>query len=173
MALRCTRRLLGQLRAPPAPVVLPATTVLGDWYANVYDARPQSIVLFLSERSLLAVLAPFGQIDVLTGKFRKAVLDLLTELKIPPDAVSAELVAMSEISIAPATNRRVLGCLSEAAFGVSTQFDCMHERWLGDHAMHMSRFTYSTTQYRPPHELAHELFRAALPGSRAGPVRIH
>lgn len=58
---------------------------------------------------------------------------------------------MSDIVIGPTANRRVLGCLNEAAFAVSDEFGWMHERWLGDH----------------------ELFRAARPGSRLGLAQIH
>jgi hypothetical protein len=173
MTLRCTRKLLGTLHVPAARALTQPTTVLGDWYANVYDTRPHPIVLCMSERSLLTVLVPFGDLNSLASKFRLAVLNLLTRLEVPADVIRVEREAMSEIAFGPTANRRVLGCLNEAAFAVSTEFDSMHERWLGDHEMYLSRFIYSTTQYRPPHELAQELLRAARSGTRASLALIH
>ncbi len=173
MTLRCTRKLLRRLRAPESPIAAQATTVLGDWYANIYDTRPQPIVLCLNERTLLAVLVTFSDINGLSHRFRQSVLNLLNRLGLPGDVISAERAAMSDIAIGPTANRRVLGCLNEAAFALLGEFDSMHERWLGDHELYLSQFIYSTTQYWPPHELAQELFRAARPGSRSSVALIH
>ncbi|MDP9199123.1 MAG: hypothetical protein M3O07_07915 [Pseudomonadota bacterium] len=58
MTLRCTRKLLEALRAPAAAEPAPTSTVLGDWYANLYEARPGRVVLCLNERSLPAWSEP-------------------------------------------------------------------------------------------------------------------
>lgn len=173
MTLRCTRKLLRKLRTPAPLVATRADTVLGDWYAGYYDARPQPVVLCLNERSLLTVLLAFGDAGSLVSGFRQAVLDLLTRIGVPGDAISAERDAMLEIAIGPTANRRVLGCLNEAAFAVSAEFDWMHERYFGDHENHLNRLIYSTTQYRPPQELARELFQASRPRSGPDLALIH
>jgi len=53
MTLRCTRKLLKTLRAPVAAEPTYASTVLGDWYANLYETRPHRLVLCLSDRPRL------------------------------------------------------------------------------------------------------------------------
>jgi hypothetical protein len=110
MTLRCTRKLLGALRAPAAAEPAPTSTVLGDWYANLYKARPGRVVLCLNERSLLTVLV---------------------------------------------------------------EFDAMHPEYFRDHEDYLNGFIYSTTGYRPPRELARELFQAACPGPRPNLVLMH
>lgn len=173
MTLRCTRKLLKELRASPSIAAAPPSTVLGDWYAGIYDARPSPIVLSLNERSLLAVLLPFGGESGFIPRFRQSVLDLLARIGVPGNAIDAEGNAMSDVALGPTTNRRVLGCLNEAAFAISTEFDSMYERYFPDHELFLSRNIYSTTQYRPPYELARELFQAARPGTRPDLALIH
>jgi hypothetical protein len=173
MTLRCTRRLLKELRAPAPFSSMQPSTVLGDWYAGLYDATPQPVILCLSERSLLAVLLVFRDAGSLLARFPQAVTGLLERIGIPEEAIDAEREAMSGITIGKTANRRLLGCLNEAAFGLSTELDSMYEQYLGDHELFMSSFIYSTTQYRSPHALAQELFQAARSGSRPGLARIH
>jgi len=173
MTLRCTRKLLKALQVPGAAVEAPATTVLGDWYAGLYDATPQPVILCISERSLLATLLVFTDAGGVRASLPHAVGRVLGNIGIAGEAIVAERAAMSEIAIGKTLNRRVLGCLNEAAFVLSTQLDCMHERYLGDHEMFLSSVMYSTTQYRWPHALTKELFQAAQSGSRPGLTGIH
>ena len=173
MTLRCTGKLLKTMGRPATAVTTSATTVLGDWYAGLYDATPQPVILCLSERSLLAVFVAFRDAGSLIAELPPAVACLLERIGIPEEAIGAERAAMSDILIGKTANRRVLGCLNEAAFGISSQFDCMREEYLGEHAYHMSSFIYSTTQYRWPHALARELFLAARSGSRPALAGIH
>lgn len=173
MTLRCTRKLLKKLNLPPVPGVTPATTALGDWCANLYDALPQPIVLCMSERSLLAVLVPFAGPDELRAGFRQAVANLLARLEIPEESVHDELHAMTDIAFGSTSNRKVLGCLNEAALAVSMEFDSAHYRWLGDHALRLSWFIYSTTGYQPPSRLALELFQSARSDLSSAFVPVH
>ena len=173
MTLRCTRKLLQALRAPAAANPAQAGTVLGDWYANLYETRPCRVILCLSERSLLAVLVEFGDAPRLVDAIGRSVADLLARNGVPENSIRAERAAMAHVHWGPTANRRVLGCLNEAAFALSHEFDAMDPRWFRDHEDYLSRFIYSTTGYRPPHELARELFQASRPGSRPNLALIH
>jgi hypothetical protein len=173
MTLRCTRKLLEALREPPAAEPAPTSTVLGDWYANLYETRPRRIVLCLSERSLLAVMVEFGDASRLVDAIEQSVADLLARIVVPENSISAERTAMAKVRWGTTANRRVLGCLNEAAFALSHEFDAMDPRYFRDHEDYLSRFIYSTTGYQPPHELARELFQAACPGSRPNIALIH
>ena len=173
MTLRCTRKLLQALRAPVAAEPMQASTVLGDWYANLYNTRPRRVVLCLSERSLLAVLVEFGDASRLGDAIGQSVVDLLARIGVPENSINAERTAISSVQFGPTANRRVLSCLNEAAFALSHEFDAMEPRYFRSHEDYLSRFIYSTTGYRPPHELARELFQASHPGSRPDLALIH
>lgn len=173
MTLRCTRKLLEALRAPSAVELAPTSTVLGDWYANLYEARPGRIVLCLNERSLLAVLVEFGEIPSLVPAIGRSVADLLARIGVPDDSIRVERAAMAHVQFGPTANRRVLGCLNEAAFAISHEFDAMHPKYFREHEDYLNGFIYSTTGYRPPRELALELFQAACPGPRPNLALIH
>jgi hypothetical protein len=173
MTLRCTRKLLEALRAPAAAEAAPTSTVLGDWYANLYEARPDRVVLCLNERSLLAVLVEFGDEPFLVRAIGRSVADLLDRIGVPEDSIRLERAAIANVQLGPTANRRVLGCLNEAAFALSHEFDAMHPKYFPEHEDYLSRFNYSITDYRPPHELARELFQVACPGSRPNLALIH
>jgi hypothetical protein len=173
MTLRCTRKLLEALRAPSAAEPAPTSTVLGDWYANIYETRPRRVVLCLNERSLLAVLVEFGDVPFLVRAIERSVAGLLARIGVPEDSIPLERAAIAKLQLGPTANRRVLGCLNEAAFALSHEFDAMHPKYFPEHEDYLSRFIYSTTDYRPPYELARELFQAACPGSRRNLALIH
>jgi hypothetical protein len=173
MTLRCTSKLLQALRAPTAAERTQASTVLGDWYANLYETRPRRVVLCLSERSLLAVLVEFSDASRLVDAIGQSVVNLLARIGVPDTSISAERTAMTHMQLGPTANRRVVGCLNEAAFAISHEFDAMDPKYFRSHEDHLSRFIYSTTGYRPPHELARELFQASRPGSRRDFALIH
>lgn len=127
----------------------------------------------LHERSLLAALLVLRDLESALTELPKAVGRALRSVGVPEDAIRAEQAAMSEVRIGRTRNRRLIGCLNECAFGLSTQLDCMHEDYLGEHEKFMASFTYSTTEYRWPHALARELFEAADPGPRRRLARPH
>lgn len=173
MTLRCTRKLLKRLHAPAGFSPTPTTTVLGDWYANLYYARPQQLVLCLNERTLLAVVIQARDAKSIVSRFREATFDLLARIGVPSDAIAAERRAMADIAIGPTANRRVLGCLNQAAFALSVDCEWAPERYLGDHEIFLSQLIYSTTQHRRPCDLARELFQAARPRSRPHLAVVH
>ena len=173
MTLRCTRKLLAALRARPATNPAPGRSILGDWYANIYDTQPCRLVLCVNERSLLPVLLEFQETSALMRSLERSVADLLARIGVPEDSILLERAAMAGMQLGATANRRILGCLNETAFAISHAFDWMHPKYFRDHEDHLSRFIYSPTGYRPPHALARELFEAASPGPRSKLAPIH
>ena len=178
VTLRCTQKLLKRLGVPPkAPTVAP-TTVLGDWYANLYYTRPEQLVLCINERTLLVALISARDAKSLGSRFRDRVLGLLSQLGVPPAAVEAESRAMTEIGFGPTANRRVLGCLNEAAFAISLELESGRPTSAVDLELFLSRNIYKLTGYRKPRELLLELFAnyssagASSGGSSASGFRV-
>ncbi len=147
--------------------------MLGDWYANLFYSRPQQLVLCMNERSLLVVIVPARDSNSLAPRFRDAAIAHLRRIGVPDAAVEAEARAMSELAFGPTASRRLLGCLNEAAFALSCEWERPRFSSLADLQMYFAEYIYSTTGYRRPGELALELFRAAGAAANAAQSRIH
>jgi hypothetical protein len=159
VTLRCTQKLLRRLAVPGNVEIQAPTTVLGDWYANLYFSRPQ-LVLCMNERTLLLVLVPARDARSLGPRFREAALAHLLRLGVPSHAVQSEARAMSNVAFGRTASQRVLGCLREAAFALSFESERPRFRTLAELELHFSEYIYSTTGYRQPRALALELFAA-------------
>ncbi len=73
-SLRRTQKLLRRLNVSKQPALAPPTTALGDWYANLFYARPQQYVLRMNECSLLLVIVPARELKTLGQRFRTAAI---------------------------------------------------------------------------------------------------
>ncbi len=171
LTLRCTQKLMRRLKVPTKVETLAPTTVLGDWYANLIYARPQQLVLCMNERSLLLVLVPAREGQSLPNRFRASALSLLHRIGVPSRSVEAEASAMSEINLGPTANRRVVGCMREAAFALSLEFESRRFKTVEEIEDYFCEYIYSPTDYRHPGELAVELF--SLASSASTVARIH
>lgn len=114
--LRCTAKLLKQMRTTPAPTPPASTTRLGDWYTNRIQVGRTPIVLAVSEKSLLPVLLPARGVAKLPTLLPDAVAEVLAFLEIPEDAIRAEIAAMKEgCVVAKTASRVVLGSMNDMA----------------------------------------------------------
>lgn len=172
VTLRCTQKLLRRLGASAKNEVSPPTTVLGDWYATLIPSRPHQLVLCFNERSLLSVLVPAAPGKFLGARFSEAALGLIYRLGIRGRPLEAEAQAMSELRFGPTSNRRVLGCMNEAAFAFSFRVSedpppslIQVEDWL-------SRHLYSLTEGSYPREVALKLFGVPHPPRSGQLIRV-
>lgn len=134
--------------------------MLGDWYANLYIARPQQLIVCMNSRTLAVVIVPARDAAKTLGtRFRIAVENYLRRLDVPAAAIEAEMLEMAELSIGPTASRSILGCLREAEYVLSVLLS--EGKPLEEIELILSEFIYSTTRYRQPRELVHELFAQA------------
>ena len=173
ITLRCTRRLLERSGVSAKGEAIPPTTVLGDWYANLIYARPQQLALCMNERSLLVVMLPARDFKNVAPRLRAQVASLLTRIGVPPAAVAVEEEAMQEFRFGPTANRKVLGCLNEAAFALSYELENPRLGSVAAIEDYFCAYIYRTTKYRPPADLARELFAATGLATGASVTRIH
>jgi hypothetical protein len=168
--LRCTRKLLRRLGAKPSSEVLEASTVLGDWYANLLHLRPRQLVLAMNERSLLCVLVPAAPIGSLGERLRTEVGGLLTDIGVPGGPAAAELAAMEPVAIGATASRAVLGCMNDAVFQLA------HRRAPGvslrDLGLELADNMYSLTDYQKPRRRALELFGVTVRGAKLTRPRL-
>ncbi len=112
-ALRCTQKLLTRLKAKPVAEVPPATTRLGDWYANLVMLRCRHLVVALSERTLLPVIIEAAPGSTLPDRLRAGVGHVLRHLGIDDEAIAGELAAMHDVAIAMTASKSILGSLND------------------------------------------------------------
>ncbi|MHB0979188.1 MAG: DUF6933 domain-containing protein [Thermoleophilia bacterium] len=114
-ALRCTKKLLARV-GPPSPVVEPATTALGDWFAQPLALGQQRFILLAAEHSRLPVLMPARDARRLARTFPSELIDVLEFLEIPTEVIEREIAEMRECVIGVTNNRSVLGTLNDFSF---------------------------------------------------------
>jgi hypothetical protein len=71
---------------------------------------------------------------------------------------------MQDFAFGPTANRSVLGCLNEAMFALSLEFENPRFSSIPELEDYFSENIYSATQYQPPRELAVELLAAGRAG---------
>ncbi len=173
ITVRCTRKLLARAGVPAKVDTEPPTTVLGDWYSNLIIARPQQLALCMNERSLLVAILPARDFKNVAPRFRAQVVSLLTRIGVPAAAVAAEEKAMQEFGFGPTANRKVLGCLNQAAMVLSCELQHPRFSSIAEIEDHFGDYIYSVTAYRLPRERALELFAASGVATGASVHRIH
>ena len=164
VTLRCTQKLLRRARIAPKTITAAPTTVLGDWYANLFYSRPEQLVVCINERSLLLVLLPARDLKSISPRLQASVVSLLRRIGASSVSCDAEYQAMQEFAFGPTANRKVLGCLNEAMFALSLETEAPRFSSIPDLEDYFSQYIYSTTQYQQPRELAVELLAAAKAG---------
>jgi hypothetical protein len=159
VAIRCTQKLLRRVHASAMPA--PSTTMLGDWYANILFARPEQLVLCVSERTLLPVVVTARDAHTLGDRLAKALREVLLRLGVPSPRVDAEQIEMSPVMFAPTQNRRILGTINSFMFQLSWYF---HERPavpLADASLWLARTPCKPIDYESPDRLTVSLFANA------------
>lgn len=113
VVLRCTTRLLSQLKSPPIAKPPKSTTRLGDWYAHLLILRPARLIICVSERTLLPVIIPAKEISKFPERLTAAVGDALRQMGIADQLVDSELEQMTSPVLSKTESRRVLGSLND------------------------------------------------------------
>jgi hypothetical protein len=164
VTLRCTKKLLGRLKipeprdAPPAESTT-AALLLGDWYATLVFARPKRLVLFVSERSRLAVVMEAAPLTSLTARFVPALGEVLQAIGVPAAAIAREEVQMSSFSFGPTQNRSVVGTMTEYVKMLEVLDDDPEAQTLLDKSLFLNRIICSPLQWRHPDEVTRELLQ--------------
>lgn len=95
-------------RAPPSPA-------LGNWYATAILWKPQ-LALVVNERTLLPVLMPMAPASTLIARFPRELATALISQGPSQVFTASEVAAMSEVSVAEAADRSVVGTMNEFSF---------------------------------------------------------
>nr|BAJ07070.1 putative integron gene cassette protein [uncultured bacterium] len=107
----CTRKLLKALPREPVAKPAPATTILGDWHANVVETSAGSLFVFSNDKTLVSVAIPASDRTLIEEMFVLRIGNLLGMLGIHPSAIESEMRNAPPIQFARASDRSKLGHL--------------------------------------------------------------
>lgn len=161
--LRCTAKLLKRLKAQPEAVATPPSTRLGDWYAHLLFARPAQVVLAVSEQTLLPVLVPARDVEMLPGRVRLAVCDVLQAISVPEAAIRDEESAMSTVGLGRTASRRVVGSMNDFVRLLEPHLE--HPASLLDLSLRLADTPCGPLQMESPRRATLKLFSTEQDGS--------
>ena len=113
VVLRCTARLLSQVKSPPVAEPLKSTTCLGDWYAHLLFLRPNRLNICVSERTLLPIILPAKEIATFPQRLTGAIGDALKQMGVADHLVTSEMEQMGSVIFSKTASRQVLGPLTD------------------------------------------------------------
>ncbi|MBM4116199.1 hypothetical protein FJ251_00380 [bacterium] len=116
LVLRCTQKLLTELKLPKDELGDPADGFLGSWFAHLFRLERRKCVLFTNSQTLYCVLL-FGLLkydfERLPLRFVDALTANLEQEGIPAEAVARLRWACHPVTWGPTNNRSVLGSANE------------------------------------------------------------
>ncbi len=123
ITLRCTKKLQDFLGITLTELLLPTSSMLGDWYANLIDTRAGRLILIVNEKTLLAVAIPVLSASRLEDWFRMRVYNLLQMIGVDAKVAADELAHYEEVQYAKTASRSVLGSMNEFTYAIQYWFD--------------------------------------------------
>ena len=160
LTIRCTRKLLEHLRAEPCREPTRPTNRLGDWYANLVSTKRGTLVICVSERSLLPVfVAATRDCRSFIFAFQEAVRSVLRGIGAAPELVESEARETKQIAIGTTASRRVLGSLNDLAFLARLTVADDPQVELGALAVELAETPCSPLNYETPRSVSLALLR--------------
>jgi hypothetical protein len=98
------------------------TSLLGDWYANLFNHGAQRWVLCLSEKTNLPVLVRARKSDF-PEEFPVELGLVLRAIGVPGEVAARESQQSSEFRFGKTLNRRILGSLNDMAYHMSWELE--------------------------------------------------
>ena len=117
VVLRATRKVLKAL-PQSASDSDSSDTALGDWYVNRITLGRQPLLLLVSSKSLLSMLAPARDVKSLPGRIGHMVATRLRRLGIDEQVIRSEVEAMDVALVGRTQDRSVTGQMVDFAKAV-------------------------------------------------------
>lgn len=113
LTLRLTQKALKKFKLSPVSEPSGSTTLLGDWYVNIFHFRRRPLVIAVSERTFLPVIFPAIEARPLRDRISLGAQDMLEALGVPREVLHPEISAMWEGDVAKTNSRQVLGVMTD------------------------------------------------------------
>ncbi len=156
VTIRCTQKLL---RRVPSTATPPSSdTLLGDWYANILFARPDQLIVCVSERTLLPVVVIARAANEMGERLAQSLHQVLLHLGVSAHQAECERAKMGQVLFGPTRNRRVLGTLNEFMFQLSWYLHDHPTASLLNASLWLAETPCSPIGYASPDKLSAQLF---------------
>jgi hypothetical protein len=159
VTFRFARKLLNYLHVDAVDTEFAPTTVLGDWYANMFFTRHLRLVICVSECSLLPVFVEAKDRSTFAERLREAAKAVMEGIGVAPGIIEHELHEMSQIRISTTSSRRVLGSLNELSFLSRYSIARRPQMDLTTLATEIAETPCSLIKYESPKSMTLALFR--------------
>ncbi len=120
----CTAKLLKRAGFPAEPPLPEPTTALGNWYANILRFGHRQLILFVSERSRLAVVTPAKEARFLVSHLSIHLSVLLERLHARPGWIAEEILQMTDVHYTVTNSRSVLGTMNDYKAQIGAILSC-------------------------------------------------
>jgi len=155
----CTAKLIKRLSFPVGTSIQEPTTALGNWYANILFFYRRRFLLFVSDRSRLAVVTPTRDIDSLSNHLRFYLAILLDYLDTEPEWIEAEINQMTMSYYAPTNNRSILATMNDYKFQISSVLERKIDPSEAEIAFNLSQIPLGSLQFKFASEVSLDLLR--------------
>jgi hypothetical protein len=135
------------------------TTALGDWYANILFFHRRQILLFVSERSRLAVVTPAKEKRSFANHLVHHLSVLLDRLKAKPEWVDAETRQMVDVRYTATKSRSVLGTMNDYKFQIEVLLEESLEVSELEIAFYLSDCPVGPLGYRSPDKVTLDMLK--------------
>ncbi len=159
ITIRCTSKLLKRTGFHIESSLPEPTTALGNWYANILFFHRRQMLLFVSERSRLAVITPARETRLLASHLVQHLSVLLEELNAKPEWIDAEIRQMADVRYAATNSRSVLGTMNDYKYQMEANFQSSFEVSDPEMGLQLSICPVGPLQYRAPNQVTLELLQ--------------
>jgi Domain of unknown function (DUF6933) len=137
------------------------TTALGNWYTNILFFHRRQMLLFVSERSRLAVVTPTKETALLASHLMQHLSVLLGRLNAKPEWIDAEIRQMVDVCYAATKSRSVLGTMNDYKFQIESLLAESIKVSEIEIALHLSICPAGPLQYRSPDKVTLDLLKTS------------
>ena len=157
----CTGTILKRTGFVPEATYYQPTTALGDWYVNLIFINRIQLLLFVSDKTRLAIVTPAKNAKSLRSHLVHGLLAVLRDLNIPMDWAQLEINEMNDSHIAKTRSRNILGTMKDYKFNIEYQILDFGRTDPHEISLQLNQIPIGPLDYRYPSDLTIEAFRAA------------
>lgn len=119
-SIGCTVKLLKRAGFTPEPVIQEPFPALGNWHANLLYFSRNQLILFVNDRSRLAVVTPARESGKMGSHLTTYLDNLLRVLDMPSKWIDAEIGNMAAVHYAKTHSRSILGTMIDYKWQIET-----------------------------------------------------
>ena len=160
--LCCTGKILKRTGFIPEASTPAPTTALGDWYVNLIYINRIQLLLFVSDKTRMAVVTPAKNTKNLRNHLTNGLSTVLRAMSIPPEWIRFEINEMkNDNHISKTRSRSILGTMNDYKYHVECQILIFGRTKPYEISMELNQIPIGSLNYRYPSDLTIEAFRAA------------